>query len=142
MASDVSMPAQPINPETLDAMSVEPREAPLGAETAQRDPPCTCGTAAPDRRVAPSGCGCGCSGKTPPQLVYALGMLGYDFGTESRRDSIVEHMEQPANPYDATQILGYLDSHPWDAPSLIWTLNLEATPIYAIRADGPFAGDV
>ena len=92
-------------------------------------------------RVVPSACGCGCSGSTPVQLVYALGVLSYDLGTEARRDSIAQHMDQPANPHDATQILKYLDGKPWDAPSLIWTLNLETTPIYAVQPNGAFAAD-
>ncbi len=141
MASELSLPAQPTNPDTLDAIAIDRLEAPLADDSAKLGPTGVGATAAPNAGVSPSACGCGCSGSAPPQLVYALGMLGYDFGTESRRDSIVEHMEQPANPYDATQILNYLESHPWDAPSLIWTLNLEATPIYAIKADGPFASE-
>jgi cyanobactin maturation PatA/PatG family protease len=50
-------------------------------------------------------------------------------------------MDQPANPFDANQILGYLDQKPWDAPSLIWTLNLDATPIYAVQPTGAFASE-
>jgi cyanobactin maturation PatA/PatG family protease len=50
-------------------------------------------------------------------------------------------MDQPANPYDANQFLAYLDRNPWDATSVIWTLNLDATPIYAIQADGAFASE-
>jgi cyanobactin maturation PatA/PatG family protease len=74
-------------------------------------------------------------------MVYALGALGYDFGTESRRDSIAQHMDQPANPHDVSQILAYLDQNPWEATSVIWTLNLEATPIYAVQPKGAFAAE-
>jgi hypothetical protein len=54
-------------------------------------------TTVPDGGLAPSACGCGYSGSAPVQLVYALGMLG---PTSARvaSNSIVEHMEQPANP--------------------------------------------
>lgn len=84
------------------------------------------------------------------QLVYALGTLGYDFGTEARRDSFKQFMPAveidntgvPANPYDARQMVDYLESNPSEARSLIWTLNLELTPIYAIEPVGPFARDV
>jgi len=92
---------------------------------------------------------------TPSQrsnLVYALGTLGYDFGTEARRDSFKQLMpdgavtigdtQVPANPYDARQMVEHLEINPWEAKSLIWTLNLELTPIYAISPVGAFAADI
>lgn len=72
-----------------------------------------------------------------PQLVFALGKLGYDFGTESRRDSIGQHMDGSVN--NPSDLLAFLDDHPDQATSVIWTLNLDATPIYAILPHGPFA---
>jgi len=83
------------------------------------------------------------------QLVYALGTLGYDFGTEARRDSFKQLMPAnsigditvPANPYDARQIVDYLAASPSESRSLIWTLNIELTPIYAIEPQGAFARD-
>jgi cyanobactin maturation PatA/PatG family protease len=85
-----------------------------------------------------------------PQLVYAIGKLGYDFGTEARRDSfkqlmdpvVVDNVAVPANPYDSRQMVAHLDRYPSEAQALIWTLNLELTPLYAIVPIGPFAGDV
>ena len=85
---------------------------------------------------------CTCGAATSVQLVFALGMLGYDFGTEARRDSIMQHMDEPRNPHDPKQLLAYLDKNPWDAAAILWTLNLDATPIYAIQPRGPFAGDI
>lgn len=84
------------------------------------------------------------------QLVYALGTLGYDFGSEARRDSFKQLMPAyeidtttvPANPYDARQMADYLEQNPSEAKSLIWTLNLELTPIYAIEPVGSFGRDV
>ncbi|MCA2721336.1 MAG: PatA/PatG family cyanobactin maturation protease [Microcystis sp. M048S1] len=84
-------------------------------------------------------------------LVYALGTLGYDFGTEARRDSfkqlmpwqqIPDSIPIPPNPYDARQMVDYLAQTPSEAKSLIWTLNLDLTPIYAIEPVGPFANNV
>ncbi|NER53005.1 MAG: hypothetical protein F6J92_41490, partial [Symploca sp. SIO1A3] len=92
--------------------------------------------------IIPSGCNCNGGGNTPAQLVYALGQLGYDFGTEARRDSIMQHMGEGSNPNDPNQLLAYLDNNPWDAASIMWTLSLDATPIYAIQPQGSFAGDV
>jgi len=126
--------------------------------------------------VAPSG-DCGCNEGTvassvtpsnaPMSLVYALGTIGYDFGTEARRDSFKQLMPMvwsdngdpvpspipiepprsgifpvPANPYDARQMARYLEGKISEAASLIWTLNLELTPIYAIKPQAPFASDV
>lgn len=95
--------------------------------------------------LAPSGAGpgCGCGGmQGPPQLVYAIGQLGFDFGTEARRDSFIQAMQQPASPYDARQLLAHLEQNPWAAASLIWTLSIDATPVYAVVPAGPFAPDV
>ncbi len=83
-------------------------------------------------------------------LVYALGSLSFDFGTEARRDSFKQLMAPaifngvsvPANPYDSRQLVEHLRQFPSEARSLIWTLNLELTPIYAIEAVGPYAGEV
>ena len=36
-------------------------------------------------------------------------------------------------------LLDYLEQNPWEAKSLIWTLNLDATPIYAIMPSDPYA---
>ncbi|WP_435253611.1 PatA/PatG family cyanobactin maturation protease [Streptomyces sp. 1222.5] len=87
-------------------------------------------------------------GWTP--LVYALGILGYDFGTEARRDSFKQLMTAvvadgsavPANPYDSRQMVDHLTANPAEATSLIWTLNLELTPVYAIESSSPYAAGV
>ncbi|MEQ9549212.1 MAG: PatA/PatG family cyanobactin maturation protease [Coleofasciculus sp. G3-WIS-01] len=83
------------------------------------------------------------------EIVYVLGTLGYDFGTEARRDSFKQLMPPfdfqgtmvPANPYDARQMVDYLGDNMSEARSLIWTLNIELTPVYAIAPTGPFAAD-
>jgi cyanobactin maturation PatA/PatG family protease len=89
--------------------------------------------------IMPAACSCGGGNSTPVQLVYALGQLGYDFGTEARRDSIQQHMGEGASPHDPQQLLAYLDENPWDAAAIIWTLSLDATPIYAIQPQGAYA---
>jgi len=100
-------------------------------------------------RVTLSDCGCGCGGDSKEscscgghktvQLVYALGKIGYDFGTEARRDRFIQYMGDAAAPYDPARLGAYLNDNPDEAASLIWTLNLDATPIYAIVPSGPFA---
>jgi len=47
----------------------------------------------------------------------------------------------PANPYDARQMVDYLGENISEARSLIWTLNIELTPVYAIDPAGPFAAE-
>ncbi|NEP57717.1 MAG: PatA/PatG family cyanobactin maturation protease [Symploca sp. SIO2G7] len=87
---------------------------------------------------------------TAGELVYALGALGYDFGSEARRDSFKQLMPAvdlagtivPANPYDARQMVDYLGSNLSESRSLIWTLNIELTPVYAIEPKGAFAREV
>jgi hypothetical protein len=83
--------------------------------------------------------------------VFALGTLGYDFGADARRDWFVSVMrESGAVPEQADKLLDYFDNglrggtRPEDrrdyaASSVIWTLNLDATPIYAVVPAGPFA---
>ena len=83
-------------------------------------------------------------------MVYAIGTLGYDFGNEARRDSFKQLMPPvsydgvpvPANPHDARQMADHLANLLPDAAELIWTLNVELTPIYAFVPTGPFAREV
>lgn len=99
---------------------------------------CRCGCGGKGKAEAGCGCGGGGGGEpAKPQLVYALGRIGYDFGTEARRDSIAQAMG--GNPMAVEPWLGYLDGSPYEAPSAIWTLNLDATPIYAVQPAGPYA---
>jgi cyanobactin maturation PatA/PatG family protease len=88
--------------------------------------------------------------KVDGSLVYALGTLGFDFGTEARRDSFKQQMlpvlfdgvPVPPNPYDPRQLVEHLRLRPSEALSLIWTVNLELTPIYAVEAVGPYAAEI
>lgn len=119
-------------PEETNALQSAPRDAEASVAS----------TAA----ILPAACP-GASGPTAPQLVFALGKLGYDIATEALQDSITHHMDAPAgnakaNPYDRQQLLGYLEKNPWEATSLIWTLSLEDTPIYAVVPRGPFASSI
>jgi hypothetical protein len=93
------------------------------------------------------------------QLVYALGRLGYDFGTEACRDAFTVRMRHwldserkheggphhEANPLDEAQMVAFLramaEREPWHASALLWTLNLGGYPLYVVRPEGPFARD-
>ncbi len=88
--------------------------------------------------------------------IFAIGAIGFDFGTEARRDSFRQLMPRhqigggngdtpvtvPPNPYDVRQLVEYLDDHKSESTKLIWTLNLDLTPIYAIEAELAYAEDV
>ena len=82
--------------------------------------------------------------------VYVLGSLGHDFGSEARRDTFKQQMPAvsingvlvPANPYDARQMVNHLELSPAESKSLIWTLNQELTPIYALEPQKAFASEI
>lgn len=111
--------------------------------------PLTASTAVTPSNIQPAE-DCGCN-SGPKPLVYALGTLDYDFGTEARRDSFRQLMEAPENPFPSphnpNQMVDYLTTADADsgitnldeALHLIWTLNIELTPVYAIKPNGPFA---
>lgn len=85
--------------------------------------------------IQPSQCGC-----RQKSLVYALGILSYDFGSEARRDAFIQSMEGKwPNPDDPEHLLTHLEKNPEYAESLIWTLEIEDTTVYAIRPMGSFA---
>jgi len=120
----------------------------IHAFTAPKQPLLTARGAQAPGQVTLSDCGCGGGGNCTcgatankdPTLVYALGRLGYDFGTEARRDVFTQAMDASANnPFVQPQLLSHLEANPYDATLLIWTLNLDATPIYAIQPIGPYA---
>lgn len=93
------------------------------------------------RQIVPSDCGCGgtCEGRRGPVLVFALGQIGFDFGSEARRDSFLQ--QGVGNPDDPQELLAHLNTHPTHARAVIWTLSQETTPIYALEPAGPFAAE-
>jgi cyanobactin maturation PatA/PatG family protease len=96
---------------------------------------CECGASKAD----PAACTCS---KTEPQrqspaLVYALGQIGYDFVTTARKDSFIQLTG--TNVDDRNAMLDYLDKDPSAAASIVWTLSIDATVIYAIHPIGPYA---
>jgi cyanobactin maturation PatA/PatG family protease len=105
--------------------------------------------------VTPSG-DCNCQGGQM-SYVYAIGNVSFDLGpTEAHRDTFrqlmpdVERQDGPdgapifvaPNPYDVFQLSDYLNSRPSESTKLIWTLNLDLTPIYAIEAELAYPEDV
>lgn len=86
--------------------------------------------------------GCACR-ESRAGRVFSIGTIGYDFGTEARRDTFRQLMEfegaKPPNPYDPKRMVEYLQRNPAECTKLIWTVNLELTPIYAIEAEVPYS---
>jgi cyanobactin maturation PatA/PatG family protease len=131
---------QHVQNQPIDALDIQPSgsaSAVPGAMTLQPE--------ALTPGIMPSSCGCGgkssetketaASGK--PAMVYAIGIIGYDFGTEARRDSLVQM--GLANPNDPRSLLDFLTAHPETASSIAWVLTQETTPVYAISPYGAFA---
>ena len=75
-------------------------------------------------------------------LIYALGRIGYDFGTQARMDAFVQRMGPDQSPFNPGQLLNFLAKREVETRMLIWTLNIEQTPLYAIEPGEPFAQDI
>ena len=70
-------------------------------------------------------------------LVYVLGQIGYDFGSQARHDAFAQRLEsQDVTP---NRLLALLRKKPYEATGLTWTVMQENTPIYALQPTGPFA---
>jgi cyanobactin maturation PatA/PatG family protease len=103
----------------------------------------------PGSQVTPADCGCG--GKAqPPQLVFALGQLSFDYGTRQRRDFFFSDMTKVLGTYfngsidDPKMLLAYLarDQKDQFLPSIIWTLKLNESAIYAIKPTDAYAKEI
>ncbi|GAB6902399.1 cyanobactin maturation protease PatG family protein [Kineosporia succinea] len=84
------------------------------------------------------------TGVQEPGLVFALGKLGYDFGSPARKEAFAQRMPPvstgrvvfPAQPDDVLQMAAHLRTVPGDITSLIWTTSQDHTPLYALEAVG------
>ncbi|MEM7588182.1 MAG: S8 family serine peptidase, partial [Acidobacteriota bacterium] len=79
----------------------------------------------------------GCEGAA--DLVFALGELGYDFGCDARLDAFVQRMGSLASATSPVSMAKHLKRFPEDAGAVVWTLNQDATPVFAIQPWGSFA---
>jgi hypothetical protein len=131
VAPPVAMPAAPVAAPVAQA-PVAGGVTPACADSA--DGSCGCRTTAPV--VA-----------TPVSYVYSIGTIGWDFGSEARRDGFIQQMDlaemgghlSPGNPYNPIQLRAYLADNPWASDKLIWTCNLDGRlPIYALEAETPY----
>jgi cyanobactin maturation PatA/PatG family protease len=103
--------------------------------------------------VAPSG-DCNCKSPGTTSYIYAIGQVRFDFESEANRDAfrqlmpevVRDDLDPPVrvqpNPYDVFQLVDYLDQRPSESTKLVWTLNLDLTPIYAIEAELAYPEEV
>lgn len=94
--------------------------------------------------TAPSSVG-GSPLRGPGSLVFALGTLGYDFGSEARRDVFARFMVAEGTQGDARderRVVNHLAGHPADAAALTWVLSVDRAPAYAIEPVGPYAAPI
>jgi cyanobactin maturation PatA/PatG family protease len=73
-------------------------------------------------------------------LVYALGTLAVDFGTQARYQAFVQAMPEGRNdPENLAQLLEFIETKPYYARSLTWVVTRDGHPMYAIVPTGPYA---
>lgn len=123
-------PPPPLASESADAGISAAEFPPLASET-----PATSAGIQPSA-IQPSECTCPKS-KVAPSIAYVLGQVGYDFGSESKRDGFLQLAG--TGTQSIAGMLDHLEKNPAAAANLIWTLSVDATVIYAIMPYGPYA---
>lgn len=83
--------------------------------------------------------GCSCSSNKPPQIVYALGSLWFDFGTEARYDAIVQQIGDPIQANNPVALFAFLRANPQFLSGITFILMQDQIPLYAIQPVGTFA---
>ncbi len=113
----------------------EPAAAP---EVRAQTRPAGARTNRPPRGTRPSSCDPLGGG-----IVYALGELGYDLGSQARYDAIDGAMDEGKSAGNARDLHEFITqtggANLHYASAVLWTLNHDATPFYAVRPEGAFA---
>ena len=126
-----------IRPQSAD--STPPGAAPIAADFQNSE-------FAPSVTQLACSCGkggtCSCGGAQPPQLVFALGALWFDFGTEARYDAIVQQLGDPVRANTPTELFGFLRDNLHFAASITFILMQDQIPLYAIQPAGAFAPQI
>ncbi|MDA4110028.1 hypothetical protein [Mycolicibacterium holsaticum] len=76
--------------------------------------------------------------------IYAVGTIGFDFGTQARRDSIGEEMHLAqirGNPDDPVQLRRLLRFRPWLVDKVIWVLKVDRIALYALEPERAHRGN-
>jgi cyanobactin maturation PatA/PatG family protease len=85
---------------------------------------------------------CSCESKQPPQIVYSIGALWFDFGSEARYDAIVQKMNDPVAANNPPVLFGFLSENLAFASGITFILMQDQIPVYAVQPAGPFALDI
>jgi len=137
------LPGSPPGPPPL---GMPPPRIPLLLPPPPQPPPPGLPPPGPPPGSPSASCSCGHGNNGKKQYVFAIGLVNFDFGTLARRDSFQQLMTgrlgPAANPYNPLQLCDYLDANRAESTKLIWTLNLELSPIYAIEAELAYAEDI
>jgi SagB-type dehydrogenase family enzyme len=83
-------------------------------------------------------------------LVFALGRLSLDLASDIGRQTLQQNMaleadrgELPgADPDEPRDLIAYLDRHPTERRCVIWTLEMDGGPIYALEPEGAYADEI
>lgn len=106
----------------------------------QSDCGCGCGGKGPkaDSGSSPAA-GAGCGAKEPPKLVYIIGSLWFDFGTEARYDAIVQRMGDAGAANNPVLLFAFLKENMEYASGITFIVMQDQIPVYALHPAGPFA---
>jgi thiazoline dehydrogenase / protease len=83
-------------------------------------------------------------------LVYAIGRLSFDLASVIGRQTLEQRMAQDvkrgeligANPDEPRDLIAYLDKHPDERRNIVWTLEMDGGPVYALEPKGPYADEI
>ena len=72
--------------------------------------------------------------------------LGSEIGVQTLQQRMALAVERGeingANPYEVRDLVDYLDLNPTERRCIIWTLEMEGSPIYALEPKGPYADQI
>lgn len=103
-------------------------------------------SSASENGISQQACSCGkgegactCGGSQLPQLVFALGALWFDFGTEARYDALVQQIGDPVRANNPAELFAFLRQNLHFTAGITFILMQDQIPLYAIQPAGPFA---
>jgi len=86
--------------------------------------------------------GCACGEQQEARLVYSIGALWFDFGSEARYDAIVQQMGDPIAANNPNALFEFLSDNLAFASGITFILMQDQIPVYAIQPAGPFAQEM
>jgi hypothetical protein len=74
------------------------------------------------------------------RVVYGVGQIGYRFRSHAQKLAIAQELQ--AEPTDSRALLDYLERNTGASASLVWTLEIDSLPIYALVPREPGAAEL